>query len=269
MSVDVQQLKQAHKEMWESGDYAALAELITDLSEDLVQTAGISAGMDVLDIGTGTGNAAIAAAQRGARVTGLDLAPELLRRARDKAAEAGVEVEWVDGDAEALPFDDASFDAVISAIGHMFAPRHREAANELLRVCKSGGTIPFCAWTPEGLVGRIFAVQARYLPPPPDYASSPILWGSEEHVREMIGDGVSDLKMDRRNVTIEHDSPESWFAYFAERFGPLVTARAALEPQGRWEEFAREMTAVFADANEADEGFRFKQEYLRVVATRS
>ncbi len=269
MTGELDEFKQVQRRMWEAGDYAELSPYVAELSEGLVEATGVRSGMEVLDIGTGSGTGAILAAQRGARATGLDLAPALLDRGREAAAKADVEVAWVEGDAEALPFDNESFDVVISSIGHMFAPRHRQAADEMLRVCKSGGAIGFCAWTPEGLVGEIFAKQGPYMPPPPDYASPPILWGSEDHVREMIGDGVADLDMKRRAVTIEFDGPpDQWLEYFADNFGPLTTAREMVEPQGRWDDLARELTSVFADANEVDQGMRFKQEYLLVAAKR-
>jgi SAM-dependent methyltransferase len=219
--------------------------------------------MSVLDVACGTGNAALPAARAGARVTGLDITPELLDAGRNRAQSAGLEIEWVEGDAEDLPFDDASFDRVLSTFGHMFALRHRRSADEMARVCRAGGVIAICCWTPEGVTGDVFAVSASYMPPPPDFAEPPILWGTEAHVREMFPEAAS-LEFERHSATIEWDSTRSWAHYFFERFGPLVTAREMLGE--RFEELGEKVIAIFEERNEASDGsLRLPQEYLQSV----
>ena len=155
------------KTMWGSGNYAAVAEKISQAGELVIERSGLEPGMDVLDVACGTGNATIPAARAGARVTGLDFSPELLEIARERGSDAMVEVEWVEGDAQELAFEDASFDRVISTFGHMFAPDHRRTADEMRRVCRPGGTIATACWTPEGSIGRMFRTTAELVPPPP------------------------------------------------------------------------------------------------------
>jgi ubiquinone/menaquinone biosynthesis C-methylase UbiE len=187
-----------------------------------------------------------------------------MEHGREKASEAGVEIGWVEGDAEELPFGDDAFDRVFSTFGHMFAPRHRRVADEMARVCRPGGVIATCTWTPDGTVGDVFAASAAYMPPPPDYASPPILWGTEQHVREMFGGRASGFEFERNSATIEWASVEAWSEYFFDRFGPLVTAKQLLGD--RFAELADELTGVFRDRNEATNGeLRLPQEYLLSV----
>jgi SAM-dependent methyltransferase len=255
--------KQAQRAMWAAGDYATLSTYISGVGELVVNRAGVEAGMRVLDVACGTGNAALPAACAGAEVTGLDLVPELLDAGREKARAAGVEIEWVEGDAEQLPFDSGSFDRVFSTFGHMFAPRHRETADEMARVCREGGVVGICCWTPEGTVGDVFRASAAFAPPPPDYASPPILWGTEDHVREMF-DGASEFQFERQSATIEWDSMEGFADFFMDRFGPLVTARSMLAE--RFGELRSEILAVFDARNESADGrFVMPQEYLLSV----
>src|SRR5262245_27745193 len=179
MATELSEQKQQAKTMWAMGDYAAVAERIAKAGTDAVEAAGIAEGDTVLDVACGSGNATIPAAQTGAEVTGLDLTPELLEAGKANAAEAGVEIDWIEGDAEQLPFDDASFDVVISVFGCMFAPDHARAASEIARVLKPGGRLGICAWTPEGNVGKMFMTTASHMPPPPAGFQPPLLWGSE------------------------------------------------------------------------------------------
>ena len=261
MGVQMDEFKVRQRALWDAGDFAALSEYIADVGERLVERAGVEGGMSVLDVACGTGNAAIPAARTGARVTGLDLVPKLLEHGRAKAEAAGLEIEWVDGDAEQLPFDDASFDRVLSTFGHMFAPRHQRAADEMVRVCRKGGTIAICTWTPEGVAGRIFAASGSYMPPPPEFASPPILWGTEDYVREMFGAAATGFEFERHVNRIEWESVEGFADFFMDRFGPLVTARAVLGE--RFGELREEIVAIWEDANEATDGsLRLPQEYL-------
>src|SRR4051794_7586517 len=177
--------------MWASGDYPAMVETwLTPLGPRLVDAAGIGAGMRVLDVAAGTGNAAIPAAQRGADVVASDLTPELLEVGRRRAGDAGVDLDWVEADAEALPFPDEAFDVVMSAIGVMFAPHHEAAAAELVRVCRPGGTIALLSWTPAGMIGSLFRLMSGYAPPLAPGVQPPPRWGDEDHVRALLGGRV-------------------------------------------------------------------------------
>jgi ubiquinone/menaquinone biosynthesis C-methylase UbiE len=259
--VELEEFKVRQRAVWDAGDFSALSVHIADVGERVVERAGVTSGQTVLDVACGTGNAAIPAARAGARVTGLDLVPKLLESGREKAAAEGLEVEWVEGDAEQLPFADGSFDGVFSTFGHMFAPRHQRAADEMARVCRPGGSIAICTWTPEGVVGDVFGASASYMPPAPDFASPPILWGSEDYVREMFAGAAADFEFERHVTTIEWESVEGFADYFMDRFGPLVTARAMLGE--RFAELREKIIAVWESANEADDGsLRLPQEYL-------
>src|SRR5919107_4596405 len=185
-------LKQKHRAMWASGDYPALAdEMLLELGAILVEACGITSRHRVLDVAAGSGNAAIPAAMMGAKVVASDLTPELFEAGRREAANRGVSLDWQEADAEALPFGDAEFDVVMSCLGVMFAPHHQQAADQLVRVCKPGGTIGLLSWTPEGFIGRMFATMKPFAPPPPPGAQPAPLWGSEEHVHELFGDRLS------------------------------------------------------------------------------
>jgi SAM-dependent methyltransferase len=253
------EFKQRQRAMWAAGDYATLSDYIRHVGEHLVESTGVDPGARVLDVACGTGNAAIPAARAGGDVTGLDITPELLEGGRRKASDAGVEVEWVEGDAEDLPFGDASFDRVFSTFGHMFAPRHRQTADEMARVCGEGGVIGICCWTPEGVTGELFQAMGSYLPPPPDYAQPPLLWGTEDHVREMFG-AASGFGFERRSATIEWESAEGFADFFMDRFGPFVIARAVLGE--RFAELRADVIEVWERWNESDDAFVLPQEYL-------
>ena len=187
-------LKAKHRAMWAMGDYAAVAtEVISPLGPVLVDAAGVGPGDRVLDVAAGAGNVAIPAALTGATVVASDLTPDLLETGRQHAEKQGAELEWRQADAEDLPFGDGEFDTVLSCVGVMFAPHHQESADELVRVCRPGGTIGLVSWTPEGFIGQMFATMKPYAPPPPPGAQPPPLWGREEHVRELFGDRVTDV----------------------------------------------------------------------------
>jgi SAM-dependent methyltransferase len=241
-----QALKAKHRAMWALGDYPAVADdLIPELGTALVEASGVGTGDRVLDVAAGTGNAAVPAALAGASVVASDLTPELLETGRRLAEERGVELEWREADAEALPFGDGEFDAVLSCVGVMFAPHHQAAADELVRVCRPGGTIGLVSWTPEGFIGRMFATMKPYAPPPPPGAQPPPLWGSEEHVTALLGDRVTDVVARRRTVRIDHfASPEAFRDYFKANYGPTIAVyrNIAAEP-----ERVAELDAALAD----------------------
>jgi ubiquinone/menaquinone biosynthesis C-methylase UbiE len=223
-------LKARHRAMWALGDYPTVAaEIVPDLGAVLVEACAIREGDRVLDVATGSGNASIPAALAGASVVGCDLTPELLEVGREEAARWGVTVEWREADAEALPFSDDEFDVVMSCLGVMFAPRHQRCADEMLRVCRPGGTVGLISWTPEGFVGEMFATMKPYSPPSPPGAQPPPLWGSEEHLLELLGDRVEDVESRRCAVTVERFStPEQFVDYFKSHYGPTVAVYRAL-----------------------------------------
>lgn len=267
MSIDVSGIKEGQRMMWTAGDYPDLARTIESVAELVVERAGAAAGQTLLDVATGSGNVAIPAALAGAQVTGLDLTPKLLEVARGRAASAGLDVTFVEGDAEELPFEEASFDRVTSCFGVIFAPRHDVAASQLVRVAKPGARIVFTAWTPEGLNGRMFKTVGSYMPAPPPELKSPVTWGEEAHVRELFADSGAELAFERHTVTFEHESPAGWLDYNERVLGPTIMAKAALEPQGKWEQLRGELTKLYTDANEAEDGsMRVRAEYLLGVA---
>lgn len=261
--------KQQARAMWALGDYPSAAEQIAEVGSRCVEAAGVTSGDMVLDVACGAGNATIPAAKTGARTTGLDLTPELLEAGRAAAADVGVEIAWVEGDAEQLPFDDGSFDAVLSVFGCMFAPDQKAAASEIARVLNVGGRIAVCAWTPEGSVGRFFSTVAKHMPPPPEGFQPPLLWGTEEHARELFeGTGV-ELEFERQSVDFVGGSPEEFLAEFEKKLPPMVAAKAALEPQGKWAPLREELLELYEATNAADDGsYRSPGEYLVIKGTK-
>jgi SAM-dependent methyltransferase len=217
-------LKAKHRAMWALGDYPAVAaEVISELGPVLVEACGVRRGDRVLDVAAGSGNVAIPAALTGADVVACDLTPELLEVGRRQAALRGAELEWREADAEALPFADGEFDTVLSCVGVMFAPHHQASADELVRVCRPGGTIGVLSWTPEGFIGQMFATMKPYAPPPPPGAQPAPLWGREEHVRELFGDRVTDVTAQRQTVRVDlFAEPEAFRDYFKARYGPTI-----------------------------------------------
>jgi SAM-dependent methyltransferase len=266
MSIDVSAIKQGQKMMWSTGDYPDIARTIEEVAEVLVERVGACPGENLLDVATGSGNVAIAAALRGASVTGLDLTPQLLEVAARRAADAGVDVRFIEGDAEELPFEDDSFDRVTSCFGVMFAPRHDHAASELARVARPGARVAFAAWTPEGLNGKMFKTVGSYMPAPPPELKPPVMWGSEDYVASLFDGSGAELTFERRMVSFTHDSPESWLEYNERVLGPAILAKAALEPQGRWQDLRADLLQLYSDGNEASDGFRASAEYLLTVA---
>jgi SAM-dependent methyltransferase len=267
MALDVAAFKQTQRRIWSSGDYPDIARMIESAAEHLVRAADVQPGHDVLDVATGSGNVALLAAQQGANVTGLDITPELFEAARSRAAEAGVEIEWIEGDAEELPYEDNSFDRALSAFGTMFAPRQERAAAELVRVTKPGGVVAVAAWTPDGTNGQMFRTVASHMPPPPPELKPPSLWGDEEHIRSLFEPLGVELEFERGQVDFADDSVEKWLVYGEEKLGPMVMARAALEPQGKWEALRADLAALYERENKATDGsFRVEPEYLVTIA---
>jgi SAM-dependent methyltransferase len=261
-------LKARHRAMWALGDYHAVAtEIIPDLGPVLVEAARIGPGDHVLDVAAGSGNVAIPAAATGAHVVASDLTPELLDRGRADAEAAGVSLEWQVADAEHLPFEDDTFDAVTSCVGVMFAPHHQAAADELIRVCRPGGRIALITWTPAGFIGQLFATMKPYVAPPPPGAQPPPLWGDGAHVRELLGDRVSDVRASQQLLQAGSMSdPVGFREFFKANYGPTIAAYRGLADEP---ERAAELDQALVDLVE-----RFRSpdgtvdwEYLLVVAT--
>ena len=265
------ELKAKHRAMWASGDYPSMVEtFLLPLGPRLVEAAGIEPGMRVLDVASGTGNAAIPAAARGADVVASDLTPELFGAGRARAEGEGVELEWAEGDAEDLPFEDASFDVAMSSIGVMFAPHHQAAADELVRVCRPGGTVALLSWTPEGMLGALFRAMGPFMPTPPPGAQPPPLWGSEEHLRELFGERVEFETLERELLEIDaFERPGDYGEHFKQRYGPTIAARANAEKEGRAEEFDRVLDEFCEEWNRGEgDRARFEKEYLIAVGRR-
>jgi SAM-dependent methyltransferase len=265
------ELKARHRSMWASGNYPSMVEtFLLPLGPRLVDALEIPAGARVLDVGAGTGNASIPAAEEGARVTASDLTPELLEAGRRRAEAMGVELEWVEADAEHLPFADASYDVVMSAIGVMFAPHHQQAADELVRVCAPGGKIGLLSWTPTGMLGALFRTMAPFAPPPPAGAQAPPLWGGEEHLRGLLGDRVQLRRVERRTLEVTaFEKPHDYAQHFIDRYGPTITVLGNARKHGREAELVEALNSFCDEWNlgTADRA-RFEMEYLLAVGTR-
>ncbi len=266
------ELKARHRAMWASGDYPSMVEtFLLPLGPKLVDACGITSGMRVLDVAAGTGNASIPAAKTGAEVTASDLTPELFDAGRRRAEAEGVTLDWVEADAEHLPFEDESYDIVISSIGAMFAPHHQDVADELIRVSRPGGTVGMLNWTPEGMIGALFRTMGPFAPPPPPGAQPPPLWGSEEHMKELFGDRVRFRTLEREMLEITaFEHPRDYGKHFKERYGPTIVAQANARRTGREAEFDEAVDAFCDEWNlgTPDEA-RFEQEYLLAVGTRA
>ena len=271
VTVDDTELKARHRKMWASGDYPRMVEtFLLPLGPRLVEACDVRAGQRVLDVAAGTGNASLPAAERGARVTASDLTPELLAEGRRRAEAAGLDLEWTEADAEHLPFEDGSFDVVMSSIGVMFAPHHREAADQLVRVCRPGGTIGLLCWTPEGMLGALFRTMKPFAPPPPPGAQPPPLWGSEDHVRELFGDRVEWRTLTRDVLEITaFRQPQDYARHFTAYYGPAIAARANAAREGREAEFDNALDRFCDEWNRGTaDAARFEKEYLVAVGTR-
>lgn len=257
--------KSAQKHAWV--DFAPNEAHTTPCAARLVKSADVRPGRRVLDVACGTGVVSVTAARIGARVIGLDLTPELLERAKENARIAGVEIEWHEGDVEKLPFGDAAFDIVLSQYGHIFAPRPEVAIGEMLRVLKPGGTIAFSTWPPELFAGRVFALTASYLPPPPPGVAPPSQWGDPNIVRQRLGSAVKDIVFDRATMLIPALSPSHRRTAAEKSSAPMVRLVAALEGSdpAKLEQFRREYDAL---ASEYFEDNLLRQDYLMTRATK-
>jgi SAM-dependent methyltransferase len=265
-------LKARHRAMWASGDYPSMVEtFLLPLGPRLVEACGVGPGTSVLDVAAGTGNASIPAAKAGATVTASDLTPELFDAGRRRAEAEGVELEWAEADAENLPFEDESFDVVMSSIGAMFAPYHQDVADEMVRVCRPGGTIGMLNWTPEGMIGALFKTMGPFAPPPPPGAQPPPLWGGEEHVKQLFGDRVDFRTLERDVLEITaFEHPHDYGEHFKAKYGPTIAARKNASKDGREAELDKALDRFCDEWNlGTEEDARFEQEYLVLAGTRT
>jgi len=267
--VDLEAVKRKQQATWASGDYSAVGALLPIISEELCDVADLRAAWRVLDIAGGAGNTALAAARFFCDVVSLDYVPSLLERGRERAAAEQLPVRFVEGDAEALPFEDASFDAVISVVGVMFAPDHERAAAELVRVCRPGGTITLASWTPEGFIGGLLKTVGKHVPPPAG-VRPPTLWGDEDHLRGLIGAQVDELRTERRSYSFRYRSPEHFVDFFEAYYGPTHKAFAALDDQGR-AALRTDIVELVRSYDRLGDGapVAITAEYLQAVGTRA
>lgn len=269
VSPEMESLKTRLKGMWMSGDFGEVAKHIETGADEFIERLTLQPGTRVLDVACGSGNLALPAARAGAIVTGVDIAPNLLEQARARAASEGLTIQFDEGDAENLPYDDVAFDVVVSMFGAMFAPRPELVAAELVRVCRPGGRIAMANWTPQGFVGQMFKVTGKHVPPPPNMPS-PLKWGDEETVRERLSDGIATLKMTRRMCPFEYPVPpaevvESFRMYY----GPTRRAFEALDSDGQ-AALRKDLEQLWTEHNQATDNTTYGEgEYLEVVATRS
>jgi SAM-dependent methyltransferase len=266
---EVTEAQQQARALWSSGDYPTAMHVIASVGPRVVETAKVTDDDVVLDVACGNGNATIPAAKTGAKTTGLDITPELLEAGRKAAAEAGVEIDWIEGDAQALPFEDGSFDVVTSVFGCMFAPDHRKTAEELVRVLKPGGRMVVAAWRPDGNVGRMFGTIASHMPPPPEGFQPPPLWGQEEHVRKIFAGTGIELEFEPTTVEFTADSADVFFEEMERDLPPIVMAKAGLEPDGKWDALRSDLLELYTETNESESAFSAPQEYLLIKGTKA
>ena len=265
-SPEMETLKSRLKTMWEAGDFSKVAQHIEQAAADFVGRLDIRPGMKVLDVACGSGNLAVLAAERGAEVTGIDIAENLVNTAKRRAAKSGLEIKFEQGDAEAMPYEDNTFDLVMSMFGAMFCPRPEITASELIRVCKPGGTIAMANWTPTGFTGQMFKLSTKYLPPP--NMPPPVQWGDTEVVRERLA-GVSDIKTTPRIAEMTFDfPPEGVVEFFKTYFGPTVMTFKTIAEEDH-EPLTNDMVELWAENNQATDGTtRALGEYLEVIAVK-
>jgi SAM-dependent methyltransferase len=265
-TTDLTALKSRQRSAWASGDYAVIGTTLQIVGESLAEACDLRTDERVLDVAAGNGNATLAAARRGCRVTSTDYVGALLERGAERAAAERLTVKFQEADAEALPFEDASFDAVVSTFGVMFAPDHAKSAAELMRVCRPGGRIGLANWTPEGFIGQLFKTLGKHVPPPPG-VQSPALWGSEAHLRELFGTGAG-LAIAKRTFNFRYRSAAHFIDVFRTWYGPVHKAFAALSAE-QGAALERDLTGLLDGLNRAGpESLVVASEYLEIVATR-
>jgi ubiquinone/menaquinone biosynthesis C-methylase UbiE len=267
VTMELNAIKEKQQKTWTSGNYAKIGNQLVIMGERLCEAVDVHSGQKVLDVATGSGNTAISAARRYSDVTGIDYVPELIEQAKERAGAERLEIAFEVGDAENLPYPDASFDVVLSTVGVMFAPDQEKAAAELLRACKPGGKIGLANWTPDGFIGNMFRTVGKHVPPPPGIKPPP-LWGTEERVRELFGEGISSLHATRRSYAFRYLSAEHFIESFRTYYGPVHKAFESLD--------AEEREALKSDLKElidywnisGDETAILPSDYLEVVAVR-
>lgn len=265
--IDFGAIKARQQTIWSTGNYSLIGTTLVGISEQLCEATDLHAGERVLDVATGNGITAIAAARRFCEVTGIDYVPALLEDARQRAAAEHLHVTFQEGDTENIPFADASFDVVLSTLGVMFAPNQEKSASELLRVCRSRGRIGLANWTPTGFIGDVFRLIGKYVPPPSGLKPAS-LWGTEERLRDLFGDGITSLRTTKRDFIFRYRSASHWLDHFGAYYGPMVTTLKALDAT-RQEQFSREVISLLESYNRAKDGtLTVPSEYLEAVAIR-
>ncbi|MFN0277502.1 MAG: class I SAM-dependent methyltransferase [Pyrinomonadaceae bacterium] len=269
MTTEMEALKSKLRATWIAGDFGEIAKSIETGAEEFVARLDLKPGMRVVDVACGTGNLAIPAAKAGVEVTGIDIAPNLIEQAQARAAAEGVNAVFEVGDAEALPYDDNSFDIVMTMFGAMFAPRPDVTSAELIRVCKPGGLIAMANWTPEAFTGQMFKTNAKHVPPPPGMPS-PILWGTEDAVRERLANGISDLQMMRQKILFTYPfDPAEVVEHFRKFFGPTQKAFESLDADGQ-AALRADLENLWNEHNQATDGTTtVESEYLEVRAIKA
>lgn len=265
--VDLKAVKARQQGAWSSGDYAIVGTTLQIVGEELCEALDLRSGQKVLDVAAGNGNVSLAAARRWCQVTSTDYVPALLHRAKERAAADRLDIAFREADAEALPFSDRSFDAVVSTFGVMFTPDQERAANEMVRVCKPGGKIGLANWTPGGFIGQLFKTIGKHLPPPAG-VKSPALWGTRERIAELFDPHASSLMTHQRTFTFRYRSADHWLEIFKTYYGPVLKAFAALDAKGQ-AALEQDMRALIGEFNRSGDGTMVvPSEYLEIVITR-
>lgn len=264
---DFAAIKQRQQATWASGDYSVIGTTLQIVAESLAEAADVRAGTDVLDVAAGNGNATLAAARRFASVTSTDYVPALLDKGRQRALAEGQQVQFQVADAEQLPFDDGSFDVVLSTFGAMFCPDHVRCADEMLRVLRQGGRIGLASWTPQGFIGRLFKTISAHVPPPAGLIS-PVLWGTEPHIVELFGSRAVELRSERRMFNFRYRSAAHWLQVFRDYYGPTLKAFAALDARGQ-QALEGDIKMLLDELNTAGQAsLVVPSEYLEVIITK-
>jgi ubiquinone/menaquinone biosynthesis C-methylase UbiE len=263
---DLRAVKQRQQAAWSSGDYSVIGTTLSLVGETLCEAADLRAGQRVIDVAAGNGNASLAAARRGCEVTSTDYVPALLAHGRERAAAERLPIEFQHGDAEDLPFADGGFDAALSIFGVMFTPDHEQAAREMARVCRPGGTIALACWTPEGFVGQMFRIIGKYVPPAPG-VRSPALWGTEQHLSTIFGDTIASMQATPRDFVFRYRSAEHWLEVFRTYYGPMLKAFAALDEAGQ-AGLATDLLDLARRFHQGGPGLAARSQYLEIVMVR-